>query len=241
MNISLKVNDQNLSATLIKPDGFKKPLPALIFIHGWKSDRKGNTKRALEVSKLGFICLTIDLRGHGDSDGAIEQYCVKDHLDDVKASYEYLSELPGVNRNKIGIIGSSYGGNLAAIASNYMNFKWLGLRVPALYVDKYFEVPTESLIGKHEEKNAFKSSTATPKESSALKGVANFPGKILIVESEKDTVIPHCVIENYLRFVDDEQKLTYEVMEGAGHSLETDAQEKEYIDILKSWLKKENL
>lgn len=235
MNITIKSENQNLSANLIKPENAKN-LPALIFVHGWKSDKTGNTKRALEISKLGFICLCIDLRGHGESDGTIDQFSVKDHLEDVKASYEYLSNLPEVDKNQIGIIGSSYGGNLSAIAVNYLKFKWLVLRVPALYIDKYIDVPSEELIGQDEESEAFKSSTTTPAESFALKGVENFNSKILLIESENDIVIPHPVIENYLKFID-EKILTYKVMKNAPHSLETDEQEKEYIEILSSWLK----
>lgn len=234
-DILLRVKDQNLEATLIKPEGFRKPLPALIFIHGWKSNRQGNNKRAVEISKLGFICLTIDLRGHGDSDGSIEEYSVNNHLEDVKSAYQYLTNLEEVDTEKIGIIGSSYGGNLAAMAVNHLPFKWLVLRVPALYVDKYFDTPTESLIGKNEERNAFKSSNTNPSESSALKGISNFKGKILLIESENDTVIPHPVIENYLKYIAKE-KLTYKIMKNAPHSLETEEQEKEYIDTLKDWL-----
>lgn len=236
MKLSLKSQNQTLAASLIKPEkSYKEPLPALIFIHGWKSNQQGNLKRAMEISKLGFICLTLDLRGHGESDGKIDQYSCKDHLEDVKAAYDYLLQLPDVDKNQIGIIGSSYGGNLAAIATNYLQYKWLVLRVPALYLDKYFDIPTESLIGKKEEGEAFKSSNSTPKESSALKGVQKFPGKILIIESEKDGIIPHAVIENYIKFAH-KTNLTYEVMRNAKHSLDTPEQEKEYIDILKSFL-----
>lgn len=236
MKLNLESGNQNLSANLIKPENFKQSLPALIFIHGWKSNQEGNIKRATAISKLGFICLTIDLRGHGESEGSIEEFSVKDHLEDVKTAYKYLVENSQVNPEKIGIIGSSYGGNLAAIATNFLKFEWLVLRVPALYVDKYFDTPTESLIGKDEEGEAFKSTKATIETSMALKGVNNFPGDILIIESEKDEIIPHPVIENYLMFIEDKRKLTYEIIKNAFHALETEEQEKEYIEILKNWL-----
>lgn len=250
MKLNFKVNNQNLAATIIKPEGFKSPLPALIWIHGWKSDKKGNTKRALEISKLGFVCLTLDLRGHGESDGRIDQFSRKDHLEDIKTAYKYLSELKGVNPNKIGIVGSSYGGYLAAVAANYLKFKWLVLRVPALYsegiqrrskakelyFDDNFNLPTDKLI--NGDPKAFKTSGLTAQNSLALKGVANFLGEVLIIEADKDTVIPHPVIENYMEVISDKSKLTYKVMKGAPHSLETEEQEKEYIEILKNWLKK---
>jgi uncharacterized protein len=228
--ILIKTRDQNLAVTLIKPENFKKPLPGLIFIHGWKSNQAGNTKRATEISKLGFICLTIDLRGHGESEGAIDQFSREDHLEDIKVAYKYLSELTDVNPSKIGIIGSSYGGYLSAVASNYLEFEWLVLRVPAF--------PTDKLI--NEDPKAFKTSNLKTQNSLALKGVADFPGEILIIESEKDTVIPHPVIENYLEAIEDKRRLTYKVMKGAEHSLETEAQEKEYIEILGNWLKEKS-
>lgn len=84
MKLNLKSGNQNLAATLTLPEkNFKEPLPALLFIHGWKSNQEGNIKRASEICKLGFICLTLDLRGHGESEGSIEQFSRKDHLEDI--------------------------------------------------------------------------------------------------------------------------------------------------------------
>lgn len=232
MKLKLTGN-QNLEATLIKPPKqFKGSLPALIFIPGWKSNQEGNVKRASEITKLGFICLTLDLRGHGQSDGNIDQFSRQDHLEDIKTAYNYLSSLKEVEK-KIGIIGSSYGAYLAAVATNSLVFNWLVLRVPALYFDKNFDVPTDKLI--KEDKKAFKTSGLTPKNSLALKGVLDFEGKLLIVESEKDEVIPHQVIENYLEICD-KRKLTYKVMKNTRHSLESENQEKNYVNILKTWL-----
>ncbi|HLC87572.1 MAG TPA: alpha/beta fold hydrolase [Patescibacteria group bacterium] len=238
MKLNLKSDNQNIAAYLIKPEGFKYPLPALIFIHGWKSNSEGNIKRATEISKLGFICLTLDLRGHGESEGSIDQFSREDHLQDIKAAYGYLSKLQEVNPNKIGIIGSSYGGYLSAVASNFLEFEWLILRVPALYFDDNFNVPTDRLI--NEDPRAFKTSNLKTQNSLALKGVSNFPGDILIIESEKDDIIPHPVIENYSEAIPDKRLLAYIIMNGAGHSLETKEQEKEYIEILKNWLKEKS-
>ena len=104
MKLTLTSGNQNLAANLIKPEGFKEPLPALIFVHGWKSNQQGNIKRATEVSKVGFVCLTIDLRGHGESAGTIDQFSRADHLEDIKSAYKYLSELKEVDQHKIGIM-----------------------------------------------------------------------------------------------------------------------------------------
>lgn len=238
MKSDIKING-SLAATIIKPDDFKKSLPGLIFIHGWESSKKGNTKRAEEISTFGFICLTIDLRGHGESEGTIDQFSRQDHLEDVKSAYHYLKNLDQVEKEKIGIIGSSYGGYLSAVAANYLEFDCIVLRVPALYFDKDFDTPTDKLI--KENPQAFTGNDLTEKNCLALKGVANFPGEILLIESEKDEVIPHAVIENYLSVLPDKRRLTYEIMKGAGHHFWNNPEfDVEYLLILKNWLKEKS-
>jgi len=234
MKLSLKVNNQNLTADLIKPAEIKTPLPALIFVHGWRSNRSGNSNRAEQISKLGFICLAIDLRGHGDSDGLIEEFSRADHIEDIKSAYKYLSNLPEVDENKIGIIGASYGGYLAAVSLNYLKFNKIVLRVPALYFDDNFNIPTDKLI--KGDPKAFKTADLSPKNSLALKGLSNFQGEILIIESEKDKIIPHEVIRNYTAVIEYRRSLTYKIMKNTPHSLETNQQEKEYITIVTNWL-----
>lgn len=245
MKLTLESGNQNLAATLIRPEGLiapngiKEPLPGLIFVHGWKSNQEGNIRRATEISKLGFACLTLDLRGHGQSAGSIDQFSRQDHLEDIKTAYSYLAKLKEVNPNKIGILGSSYGGYLSAVATNFMEFEWLLLRVPALYFDQDFSMPTDKLI--KENPQAFASSGLNPENCLALKGVANFPGEILLIESEKDEVIPHPVIENYLGAIENKRRLTYEVMTGAGHHFWNNPEFDEiYLDILRNWLKEKS-
>lgn len=236
MKLTLKSKNQNLSVNLIKPQNFKAPLPALIFIHGWKSNQEGNIKRAEEISKLGFVCLTLDLRGHGESAGKIDLFSREDHLEDIKAAFKYLSNLKDIDPNRIGILGSSYGGYLSAVALNFLKFKWLILRVPALYFDEGFDTPTDKLI--KENPQAFTSSDLTPENCLALKGITNFPGDILLIESEKDEIIPHPVIENYLSIIKDRNKLTYRVMKGAGHHFWNNPEFDEvYLDIVIDWLR----
>lgn len=232
MQEDFKINNQ-ISATLIKPEKIKKPLPALIFIHGWRSNKTGNIKRSLEITKLGFICLNIDLRGHGDSEGKVEEFSRHEHLEDIKNAYKYLEDLDEVNKEKIGIVGASYGGYLAAVATNYLKFNRLVLRVPALYFDEEFKTSTDKLIS--DDTKAFKTWNLTPEKSLALKGIQNFKGKIFIIEAENDTVIPHKVIENYLETANN-KNLKYVIMRNTPHSLETEEQEKAYIYLLEKWL-----
>lgn len=234
--LNLKSGNLNLSVNLIQPENLKPKNPALIFIHGWSSNQTGNIERAKELAKIGFICLTIDLRGHGLSDGKLEEFSRKDHLEDALVAYDYLKSQPDVDHEQIGVIGASYGAYLGAILTLHRKIKWLVMRVPALYFDEKFNVPSLELIGDNKEKEAFRSFDLTPEKALPLKGVSEFSGDILLIESEKDAMIPHATIENYLDFINKKQ-LTYKVMQDTPHDLRTDSQKKNYIDILIQWFK----
>src|SRR5207247_10436123 len=47
--------------------------------------------------------------------------------------------------------------------------------------------------------SAYRSMRLSPAENRVLTAPSRFAGDVLVVESEHDTVIPHSVVENYLR------------------------------------------
>ena len=61
------------------------------------------------------------------------------------AAYDELGGQPNVDADLIAIVGSSYGGYLAAIATTMRPVRWLALRVPALYKDADWNVPKKQL------------------------------------------------------------------------------------------------
>lgn len=81
--IKFKVGKQTVKGTIILPKRLSKNNPGVLFIHGWTSNQTGYIPRAEAVSKLGAICLTFDMRGHGKSDGVFNQLSRQDHLNDV--------------------------------------------------------------------------------------------------------------------------------------------------------------
>ena len=83
--------------------------PAAILLHGWRSaqDRMFDLAKILSED-LGYIILTINLGGHGESDGKIGELSRKDFLDDLIAAYDFLENQNGGDKNKIGSLGSSF-------------------------------------------------------------------------------------------------------------------------------------
>lgn len=78
--------------------------PAIIFIPGWTSDETGYKPRAEALIKLGYICLTISLRGHGESFGKMEDFSRADYIQDAIAAYDFLVKQKEVDTNIIDLV-----------------------------------------------------------------------------------------------------------------------------------------
>src|SRR5258706_1942379 len=182
--LQITVGDARLAGTLLAP---ATTVPGLLFVHGWGGSQEQDLERARAAAALGCICMTFDLRGHA----AHRQYCEivtrEDNLRDLLAAYDALAGMRGVDRSSIGIVGSSYGGYLAAIVTSLRKVRWLALRAPALYKDAEWEKPKHAL---HADADlaAFRRRELRAEENRALKACSEFRGDVLIVESEHDTI-----------------------------------------------------
>jgi dienelactone hydrolase len=228
--IEICVDEQAIAGTIVAPT---RAVPALLFVHGWGGSQEHYIARAREISALGCVCLTIDLRGHGATEDQHPTVTREDNLHDVVAAYDLLSRRPGVDRNAIGIVGSSYGGYLGTIVSSLRPVRWLALRVPALYKDEDWALPKVEL--KKYGLDAFRRGPVSADENRALAACAAFQGDVLIVESEHDHIIPHPVISNYVAAFAQAHSLTYRVIAGADHQLSEPAWQEAYTLLLVNW------
>lgn len=80
---------------------------AVILVHGIHANRRAVLPEAKILAEAGYHLLTIDLRGHGLSEGQQNSYGYREALD-VQAAVDYLDAMPEVD--KIGVLGTSLGG-----------------------------------------------------------------------------------------------------------------------------------
>ncbi|HEX2528007.1 MAG TPA: alpha/beta fold hydrolase [Geminicoccus sp.] len=229
--IRIDVDREHIVGTLVNPATM---VPGVLFVHGWGGTQEQYLTRAREIAKLGCVCLTIDLRGHGGSGNRQEAVTREDNLRDVMAAYDKLVEQPHVDRSTIAVVGSSYGGYLAAILSSLRPVRLLGLRVPALYKDEDWARPKEDL--KKYELAAYRRGFVSPDENRALGACAMFEGDVLLVESEHDDIIPHPVFANYRAAFTNVRSLTYRLIQGADHGLSEPSCQQAYTSLLVTWL-----
>jgi pimeloyl-ACP methyl ester carboxylesterase len=228
----IAVDAAHIAATLIAPT---PTLPGVLFVHGWGGSQQQYLARAREIAALGCIGLTFDLRGHARTEPQQETVSREDNLKDVLAAYDELANHPSVDASAIAVVGSSYGGYLAAILTTLRPVKWLALRVPALYKDAGWEVAKKQLH-KESDLHAYRRRPVRPQDNRALKACAVFQGDVLIVESEHDDIVPHQTIQNYVDASKHAHSLTYRMIEGADHGLSQEPAQRAYTSILVNWL-----
>ncbi|HUZ51336.1 MAG TPA: alpha/beta fold hydrolase [Streptosporangiaceae bacterium] len=123
-----------LAADILTPSRLEGPAPAILLCHGWG----GRKQHLLELyaphfAAAGYVVMVFDYRTWGESDGkpvpvAGEPMLTEagertirvrvigevvdpvDHVTDVRAALAYLLAEPGVDPDRVGLFGTSYGG-----------------------------------------------------------------------------------------------------------------------------------
>ena len=230
--IDIAVGGDRLGATLLAP---ARPLPAVLFVHGWGGSQQHDLVRAREAAGLGCVCLTFDLRGHEGNMAQWETVSRAQNLEDLLAAYDWLAGRDDVDRDAIAVVGISYGGYLSAILSALRPVRWLALRSPALYMDPGWELPKRQLH-RDTDLHAYRRQRIAARDNRALRACAAFRGDVLLVQSEHDATVPHAVIQNYTAAFSEARSLTARQLAGADHALSDKAMQKAYTQVLVNWL-----
>jgi uncharacterized protein len=233
--VGIRVDGRRIEGTLLMQEDALLAQPGVLFVHGWGGNRDQYLATAREIAALGFVSLTFDLRGHGETDAMHETVTREDNLRDVIAAYHALADHRAVDRSRIAVAGASYGAYLAAIVSLRCPFARFALRAPALYKDDNWEMPKRRL---HVDPDfaAYRRRTLRTEDNRALGACAQFRGDVLLVESERDEIIPHPALANYIAAFANARSLTYRVIEGADHGLTRPPWQLAYDQLLVDWI-----
>src|SRR6185312_16552566 len=108
----IAVDHQRIAGTLVTPGTL---IPGVLFVHGWGGSQEKYLERAHQIAALGCVCLTFNLRGHGETGPQHETVTREDNLRDLIAAYDLLAGQQTVDKDSIAVVGSSYGAYIAAI------------------------------------------------------------------------------------------------------------------------------
>jgi uncharacterized protein len=229
--VQLEVGMRRIAGTVISPEPM---LAGMLFIHGWAGNQEQYLVRARQIAALGCVCLTFDLHGHAATSEVQAAVTREENLADVVTAYDYLAGSMNVNSDAIGVVGSSYGGYLAALLTAVRPVQWLALRAAALYRDEDWTKPKGSLD--RTDLNTYRLLSIKPAENRALEACSNFRGDVLLVESQHDTIVPSSVTANYRTAFVQARSLTFRVIEAADHALSDTQLQRQYTFLLTSWV-----
>lgn len=212
-----------------------KRAPGILLLPGWDEDPDRVLEQVRQFRELGFICAWLSLPApHWDP---ARRYSVtrEDNLRDVVRVFNQLAADHSVDRDALGIVGTSYGGYLGALIASAKAVRWLALRSPAIYGDENWREPKEQLD--KQDVAAYRRLRLRPGDNKALAACAGFRGDVFLVESEFDHIVPHMVISNYRRAFSGARSLTYQVLSGADHELSQDDWSQAFDLALGRWLR----
>lgn len=116
-------DDIRIAATVDGVTEGDRKQAVVIFIHQGGSSKEEwiNTTLYRQVVDAGMIAFTYDVRGHGASGGTADYATLFDDPNqaprDLLAALDVLKKLPAVDTDKIAIVGSSIGSNLAVMGT----------------------------------------------------------------------------------------------------------------------------
>ncbi len=117
--ISIPGDDIVMSGILYSPDDPGKSDPAIVVLHGWLEPEENGAEIvsivAWHLAREGYVTLALSMRGWPDT-GDKDDCGGKQPVDVVEA-VRWLSRQPGVNPNRIGLLGFSQGGQVALLAA----------------------------------------------------------------------------------------------------------------------------
>ncbi|HWD12262.1 alpha/beta hydrolase [Pseudochrobactrum sp. sp1633] len=133
--IEFIVEGSRIRGTFYMPANAQGPVPAVVFAHGWSMVAGGDLEDyAASAVNAGFAALTFDFRNLGKSEGLPRQE-IDPHrqVEDFRSAISYIRSRPEVNREKIGIWGSSYsGGHALYVAAIDKRVKCVVAQVPTI-------------------------------------------------------------------------------------------------------------
>ncbi|WP_241704585.1 dienelactone hydrolase family protein [Leifsonia shinshuensis] len=125
-----------MSALLYKPDSATATAkaPAVVVSHGWWNNREMQDANYVELAKRGYVVVSIDMYGHGDS-GPLPLGKEADAGTGMYDAVKLVAQLPYVDHSRIGVTGHSNGARAANFSLMIDNTAKSPLIAAALLVD----------------------------------------------------------------------------------------------------------
>jgi alpha-beta hydrolase superfamily lysophospholipase len=145
--VLIPVEGLDLFGTYYFPADHSPPRPGVILIHMLHGDQSQWESFPEQLADAGFVVLSIDLRGHGESGGEVNWDMA---ISDLQQVWNQFTARGDIDQERTAFVGASIGANLALVASsNETAVRTAVLLSPGL---SYAGVNTEPAIHSYSER-----------------------------------------------------------------------------------------
>ncbi len=244
---------QQLNGILHSPTRRDVLCPAVAFFHGFTGTKvephRIFVKTARELAAREFYVFRFDFRGSGDSEGDFSEMTIGGEVSDAIKSIDVLTAMQGVDPERIGILGLSMGGCVAACVSGQdarvkSTVMWAPLsddppdrKQEILERSKNTPTPEEiaqanpNIVGK-----AFYEELPNISPSALIQ---QFAGALLVIHGSGDDVVPVSHGKRYYELMRERDAPTaLEIIDKGDHTFNTVAWEQAVIAKSVAWFQR---
>lgn len=232
------------------------PHPAVLLLHGITASRIESHRLFVHLARAlasrGIAALRFDFRGSGDSEGEFQDMTVPAEVADAKAALDWLTGRPEIDSARIGVLGNSLGGMIAALltARNPNLVRglalWAAVASPDVFAAGAQQAAapgSESPLEKLARDGYFLlwgyplglGFVQTVFEQQPLAEIGNYRGRAIIVHSASDPTVPAHHADQYAAAFGD--RAVVHKLDDDTHAFVTPRAEQQAIDLTVNWFR----
>ena len=227
----------------------KEPVPGVVMFHGFTGDRMEShwmfVKCSRALAQAGVASLRFDFYGSGESDGDFREMSLRGEIADGRAAVAFLRAQPGIDPKRVGLLGLSLGGVVAAALAPKVDAKavvlWSALahtaRLRHLVKHAARKIPGKPGGVEYDGREINPRLEEDVLKVEPIRHLTRFKGPTLIVHPENDETVPTSHARDFFRAAGAEAKELVFIAE-ADHVYTSIAWEQEVIARTVQWLER---
>lgn len=196
-DVSYSSGDDRVEGYLVAPSSTSGKAPAVVFLHGAGGDREEQLGTAVKLAKRGAVALTITAPSGAKTPppGATGEKLVRwqggtiaDDVIAARRAFDLLADDDRVDADRLGLVGWSMGGRLAALVAGVDD------RVRATVLMSAGAAPVDAYVeGAPAELQAVVRDVLEPIDP--LTRIDDAKGKVLVQAGRQDSIVPAAALE----------------------------------------------
>ena len=206
----------------------RDPAPAVVLFHGFTGNRMEShwmfVKCSRALAQAGVASLRFDFYGSGESDGEFRQMTLRGEIADGRAAVAFLRKQKGIDPKRVGLLGFSLGGAVAATLAPGVQAKALVLWSAVAHTARLGDIVTKTARKIPGKPGAFEYDARElhPRlledvlKVEPIRHIARYKGATLIIQPEMDETVPISHARDFFHAAGSETK-EVAIIAGADH------------------------